>query len=180
MVLYHTPFDQHINSSNILQFLKHSNNILPFKRSTNRVFQYHAIDQPLAQYAEEKTYDSDIMITRELAKLIFQPSHRSSNLFYYSTGDLNLVNVTLKPSLVNKLSFVSSNDHSSVQTNYWLGGAGVTAYNHYDTSYNIHYVITGRKRFILQPPNHYTTLNLYSCLHPLYRQTQVINSYQNI
>ena len=58
------------------------------------------------------------------------------------------------------------------QVNYWLGKENVTAYTHYDTSYNLHMVVYGQKKFIIFPPDAYRRLKLYPCLHQFYRQVQ--------
>lgn len=68
---------------------------------------------------------------------------------------------------------VTFGDFEPGEVNFWFGGKKVTAYTHYDTSYNLHTIIRGRKRFLLFPPSAYKYLKLYPSLHTFYRQVQV-------
>ena len=172
-MLLQTPFSRHIDAKH-LATLSDSNTLLPYKTSRNAVFLYHATDQPLAEHdTRERSYQDNIGTAKHLMSSLFSPSPSPSDyLFRYSTADLSLLNITLPAAVLDQLGFPPDRQ-SPVQTNYWMGGAGVTAHSHYDTSHNIHYVIMGHKRFVLAPPSYYNRFNLYSCLHPLYRQTQV-------
>ena len=56
--------------------------------------------------------------------------------------------------------------------NVWIGGAGVTSWNHYDASWNAFAQLNGRKRFVLSAPAVGDRLQPYSYLHPHFRRTQ--------
>lgn len=59
------------------------------------------------------------------------------------------------------------------KTNVWLGSNGATAALHYDTSENVYCVFSGKKKFDLWSPFLLEDVNLFSTLHPFYRQSQV-------
>ena len=57
--------------------------------------------------------------------------------------------------------------------NIWLGGGGVTSFNHYDASFNAFAQWTGRKTFYLTGPRAAEShLEVHSYLHPQFRRTQ--------
>lgn len=65
----------------------------------------------------------------------------------------------------------ASNIHSE---NFWLGGGGVTAFNHYDASWNAYAQLHGTKQFRLTPPRTAESqLRPHSYLHPYFRRTQL-------
>ena len=94
--------------------------------------------------------------------------------YYYSSGGIELLNSHVDGEIFSEDSLESltfpSHQHRLGQVNYWFGSENVTAYTHYDTSYNLHMIVRGRKKFILFPPDAYNTLQLYPCLHQFYRQ----------
>lgn len=180
IVLLETPFNDVISMIS-LNSLRDSPVLVTCKTSTDPVFQYHAVEQPLAEFTEQKkSYKEVVMTVRDVVRNIYhqwEGQHQDegkspSNTHYYSAGSVELLNITFESSFLNQLIF--PNDLHPPQVNYWFGGGGVTAYNHYDTSHNLHHLIKGKKRFILTPPILHSRLKLHSCLHPLYRQTQVL------
>lgn len=94
-------------------------------------------------------------------------------MFHYASGGVELLNLPnpLTETELDELTFRAHKGNG--QVNFWIGMGGVTAYMHYDTSHNLHTILTGRKRFLIFPPSAYQQLRLYPCLHQLYRQTQV-------
>ena len=52
----------------------------------------------------------------------------------------------------------------------WVGSPGVTANTHYDTSYNLHVQVSGRKQWVLYPPRATKLLAPFPWLHVHYRQ----------
>lgn len=144
------------------------------KKGTSNVFKYFAVDKPLSEVhvmQEEKDYVEVVYTARTFFDLL-----RSSfdGFYYYASGGIELLN--LEGSGSNESSgSVTFPAHSKAysepgQVNFWLGKANVTAHTHYDTSYNLHFVVQGRKKFILFPPDAYARLKLHPCLHQLYRQ----------
>jgi len=43
---------------------------------------------------------------------------------------------------------------------------------HYDPTHNFYYLLQGRKRFTISPPNNHDALYLHPFTHPAHRQTQ--------
>lgn len=144
------------------------------KKGEESVFKYFAVDQPMVDVdflSIEKDYVEVIFTARTFFDLL-----RSSfdGFYYYSSGGVELLNLGRFGSDESRgtMTFPSHSKAYSEpgQVNFWLGKANVTAHTHYDTSYNFHMVVNGRKRFILFPPDSYSRLSLHPCLHPLYRQ----------
>ena len=132
------------------------------------------MDQPLSSedlLSEEKDYVEVIYTAKTFFELL-QSSF--DGFYYYASGGIELLNIGGVGSQdhLREMTFQSHLKEYSKhgQVNFWLGKANVTAYTHYDTSYNFHFVATGRKKFILFPPSAYSRLQLYPCLHQLYRQ----------
>jgi hypothetical protein len=130
------------------------------------------MEQPLSDIREfdvPATYQNVIISGREFFDSIQNPS---GGQYFYSSGGVELLQLPLVS--VEGLANITFPPHKGPgQVNYWFGGSNVTAYNHYDTSHNLHLVIRGKKRFLLYPPSDHNHLHLYPCLHSLYRQTQV-------
>ena len=145
------------------------------KQGTSPVFKYCASQQPLGEIditREEVEYKEVVFRAKTFFDLL---RDGSSENYYYASGGLemlNLVNVSDDIDVFNAMTFPAHSEEFSGpgQVNFWLGARGVTAYTHYDTSYNLHYVVRGKKRFILFPPAAYSRLSLYPCLHQWYRQ----------
>lgn len=144
------------------------------KKGASNIFKYFAVDQPLSSVdllSEEKDY-VEVIYTAKTFFGLLQSSF--DGFYYYASGDIELLNIGGVGSRDNlrQMTFPSHfkeySEHGKV--NFWLGKPNVTAYTHYDTSYNFHFVATGRKKFILFPPSAYSRLQLYPCLHQLYRQ----------
>jgi hypothetical protein len=55
----------------------------------------------------------------------------------------------------------------------WMGSNGSTAELHYDTSDNLYVPLHGHKVFALLPPRALKDVELWSSLHPHYRQSRV-------
>lgn len=144
------------------------------KRGSEHVFIYHAVDQPLSTIkaiSPEKSYKEIIYPSEKYFSILQKPF---DGYYYYSSGGLELLetDVFTQESL-KILTFSEPLKQGELgQVNYWLGKANVTAYTHYDTSYNLHMVAYGQKQFIIFPPDAYHELKLYPCLHQFYRQTQ--------
>lgn len=58
-------------------------------------------------------------------------------------------------------------------SNLWMGGPGVTAHTHYDSSHNYFVQLYGRKTFLLSPPSQLKYIYLFPTAHPSVRQSQV-------
>ena len=170
VILTNTPFD-HINFSQwTFRELEDNVRVLSCKTSINSLFQYHAINQPLdivQEFSVNKTYQDVVITGREFFQEIQSPSQR----YFYASGDVELLPFATSLQSISNITFPPH--EGSGQVNYWFGSANVTAYTHYDTSHNLHYVIKGKKKFLLFPPSSHHDLRLYPSLHSLYRQTQV-------
>ena len=145
------------------------------KCGSEHVFIYHAVDQPLSTIkaiSPDKSYKEIIYPTEKYFSILRKPF---DGYYYYSSGGIELLEVDdiFTQESLRSLTFSGNLKHGELgQVNYWLGKANVTAYTHYDTSYNLHMVAYGQKRFIIFPPDAYHTLQLYPCLHQFYRQVQ--------
>ena len=145
------------------------------KKGTSNVFKYFAVDQPLSEVnltSEEKDYIEVIYTAKTFFELMQSPSFDGH--YYYASGGFELLNLDGLGSEESQrsMTFPSHLEAYSQpgQVNFWLGKENVTAYTHYDTSYNFHLVVKGEKKFLLLPPSAYSKLTLYPCLHTLYRQ----------
>ena len=169
VVLLNTPFNQWDYSNLTFKKLAQSLVTVPCKSSENPVFHYHAVNQPLQRFSTPKLYHENLIQLKDFVKRMLN----SSSTYHYSSGDIQLLNLPrlYSPEFLKGLTFPLY--EGSVQVNFWFGGSNVTAYTHYDTSHNLHFVAEGKKKFILFPPSLHDKLLLHSCLHPLYRQTQV-------
>ena len=145
------------------------------KRGTSPVFKYFASEQPLSENDLTRVEKNHIEVVYK-AQTFFNllQNETKDNFYYYASGGLEMLNLTdvLQVEALDAMTFPS---HLKAfpgpgQVNFWLGKGGVTAYTHYDTSYNLHQVVRGRKRFILFPPEAHSKLKLYPCLHQWYRQ----------
>lgn len=90
--------------------------------------------------------------------------------FVYYTEDV----VDAFPGLVDDLHeaapFVRTPDRCLVAV--WIGQAGVDAHPHFDAYDNFFVQLRGTKRFVLQPPELWTTLATFPVLHPSYGQAR--------
>lgn len=145
------------------------------KRGTENTFIYHAVDQPLSSIeaiSPPKAYKEVIYPSEKYFSTLQEPF---DGYYYYSSGEIELLQVkdVFTEESLRGLTF---SDHLHTfglgQVNYWLGKENVTAYTHYDTSYNLHMVAHGQKKFVIFPPEAYIELKLYPCLHQFYRQVQ--------
>ena len=114
----------------------------------------------------------EVIFSRERFFDILQQPH--DGYYYYSSGGIELLNIeeVYSSEDLDLLTFKSSCSGNLGQVNFWFGKENVTAYTHYDTSYNLHAIAYGRKKFIMFPPEAYHDLQLHPCLHQFYRQTQ--------
>ena len=180
-MLKHTPFDSWRTAQwtpETLSLAAKGKKITPqvlSKQGSEHVFIYHAVDQPLSTIkaiSPEKSY-KEIIYPSEKYFSVLQKSF--DGYYYYSSGGIELLEIDdifTQESLKN-LTFSEHFKHGELgQVNYWLGKTNVTAYTHYDTSYNLHMIAYGQKRFIIFPPDAYRELKLYPCLHQFYRQIQ--------
>ena len=148
------------------------------KRGREPTFFYHSVDLPLSSIqaiSPAKSYDEIIYPSWKYFSILQKPF---DGYYYYASGGMELLeidNIFSEESL-KRLTFsghLHSWEHGGLgQVNYWLGKENVTAYTHYDASYNLHMVAYGQKKFIIFPPEAYDTLKLYPCLHQFYRQVQ--------
>jgi len=177
-VVLHSPFDLlHPSNWSIDYLSTRASEIgqVLSKTGTFPVFKYSASQQPLSESSatrEEVDYREVVFKAKTFFNLLQDESNKN---YYYASGGLemlNLVNMTDDKDVYNAMTFSAHLAEFSGhgQVNFWLGAKGVTAYTHYDTSYNIHRVVRGKKRFILFPPEAYSRLALYPCLHQWYRQ----------
>ena len=147
------------------------------KKGSSNVFRYYATNQPLSDLDSmhiEKDYKEVIYSAGAFFDTIQNPF---DGLYYYANGGIELLNLGDVESEKNLRTMTFSSHLSTYsepgQVNFWLGMTNVTAYTHYDTSYNLYYVAEGRKKFILIPPSSYSRLKLYPCLHQYYRQVSI-------
>ncbi len=179
MVVLETPFKDHPASNWTLEYLSTRADDIGHvlcKKGVSPVFKYFASDQPLSENdatVQEKDYVEAIYKAKTFFDLLRQET--KDQHYYYASGGLemlNLGNLTTDDSIFNSMTFPSHSKafSTSGQVNFWMGKGEVTAYTHYDTSYNLHYVVRGRKRFLLLPPEAHSQLELYPCLHQWYRQ----------
>ena len=144
------------------------------KKGASNIFKYYAVDQPLASIdfmSEEKDYKEVIYPAKSFFEIMRRPF---DGFYYYASGGIELLNIgdPGTPETHKSMTFPSHlKTYSKLgQVNFWLGKKNVTAYTHYDTSYNLHFMARGSKEFILIPPSAYSKLRLFPCLHQLYRQ----------
>ena len=144
------------------------------KKSPSNIFRYYATEKPLSNLnfmTEEKDY-TEVIFTAESFFNLLRAAF--DGFYYYASGGVELLNLGDLGSSedIKRMTFSSHLDTYSEhgQLNFWLGKENVTAHTHYDTSYNLHNVISGKKRFILFPPEAYSKLRLFPCLHQFYRQ----------
>ena len=182
VVLTNTPFDSwtatHWTPQSLAQAAERremASQVLS-KRGAKHVFLYHAADQPLSSIdaiSSPKSYKEIIYPSEKYFTLLQEPF---DGYYYYSSGGIELLHMDsfFSEESLKTLTFSQHlQSFSSLgQVNYWLGKPNVTAYTHYDTSYNLHAVMYGQKKFIIFPPEAYRDLGLYPCLHQLYRQVQ--------
>ena len=182
VILQHTPFDSWQSAQWTPQSLtlaakrsKISPQVLS-KRGSEHIFMYHAVDQPLSTItaiSPHKSYKEIIYPSEKYFSILQEPF---DGFYYYSSGGIELLEVdsVFTRESLKSLTFsgqLLSTEHGGLgQVNYWFGKENVTAYTHYDTSYNLHMVVYGQKRFIIFPPEAYRKLRLYPCLHQFYRQ----------
>lgn len=175
-MLHNTPFDAWKSVKWTPQKLKAEPRIKQIlsKKGRDNVFKYFANDQPLSVHEMFKTAKPfiEVIYSRERFFDILQQPH--DGYHYYSSGGIELLDIEdiYSSEDLDLLTFKSSYDRSLGQVNFWFGKENVTAYTHYDTSYNLHAIAYGRKKFIVFPPEVYHDLQLYPCLHQFYRQTQ--------
>lgn len=173
-ILTGTPFDEWSSKSWTFGSLNDQVRHLLVKQSKKPLFKYHATSQPLdevKQFNSPADYQEVIIRGPEFFKLLQDPSFGD---YYYSSGGMELLQLSSTPYSQTTLHQVTFNPHEGLgQVNYWFGGTNVTVHTHYDTSQNLHVLIHGKKKFLIFPPLSYHQLHLYPCLHQLYRQTQV-------
>lgn len=177
LLLHQTPFETLESSNWTVEFLANKSDDIGYvlsKKATFNVFRYFATNKPLSNVkfvTEEKNYAEIIYNAESFFELL---RARFDGFYYYASGGIELLNLgELGPEESLKAMTFSSHlnmyaEHG--QINFWLGKMNVTAYTHYDTSYNFHQVIEGKKKFLLFPPSAYSRLKLYPCLHQFYRQ----------
>lgn len=173
VVLEDTPFDNWKSINWTFSLLaKHVPSILS-KKSKNPIFRYHAVEKPLStiiEFNERKQFQERTYSGKEFFRVLQKSVHTKH--YYYASGSIELLQVEgiFTDDMLLKVSF---GNFEPGQVNFWFGGENVTAYTHYDTSYNLHTVVRGRKMFFLLPPSAYQHLKLYPSLHTFYRQVQV-------
>ena len=172
-VLTHTPFDswRSVNWTPSSSLASEISLVLS-RKGTHNVFRYFALDQPLASaeaLAEVKPYN-EIVYSGDKFFRILQSDF--DGFYYYASGGLEQLDLAESVHSEDSLKMLTfpSQGNALGQVNYWFGKENVTAYTHYDTSYNLHAVIYGRKKFLLFAPVSYRELGLYPCLHEFYRQ----------
>ena len=189
VVLTETPFtsleEDAWTFESLSQSLKHT--LLPFKSSPIHVFKYHANDQPLSAVPEFNSppdYQNNILPGDQLLNWVLGDDGTSPRtllpIFLYASGGVELLKLPRLHSRVDLGELTFAPHVGDGQVSFWIGMGGVAAYTHYDTSHNLHAVLTGKKRFLIYPPSSYPQLRLYPCLHQLYRQTQVMVRTPNV
>ena len=172
VVLEHTPFDEWSSTNWTFEFLADQVSSVVSKKSKSNVFRYYAVDKPLSNitdFKQKKTYREKTYTGEQFFQLLTNSSKKRQ--YYYASGGVELLQFKriYTDESLQKLTF---GNFEPGQVNFWFGGENVTAYTHYDTSYNLHSIIRGRKKFILFPPSAYKALKLYPSLHEFYRQVQ--------
>ena len=155
------------------------------KKGRSNIFKYYAVNQPLStidSMNEEKDYNEIIYSARTFFQIL---RNQFDGFYYYASGGIQLLNLgeMIMKDHLRVMTFPSHTKYSEIgEVNFWLGKTNVTAFTHYDTSYNLHFVANGRKKFILIPPDSYSKLRLYPCLHQLYRQvsTDILSENDNL
>eukprot|EP01121_Diplochlamys_sp_Union-15-3_P013126 TRINITY_DN4038_c0_g1_i2.p1 TRINITY_DN4038_c0_g1~~TRINITY_DN4038_c0_g1_i2.p1 ORF type:complete len:345 (+),score=48.58 TRINITY_DN4038_c0_g1_i2:54-1088(+) len=95
----------------------------------------------------------------------------SDGKYYYH---LSRVSGSLKDDVSpSDFLWISDVDKENYELWLWLGGADIGPPLHYDMDHNFFVQISGRKRFILFPPQEFRNLHLYPRVHPLTRKSQV-------
>ena len=124
----------------------------------------------IEQFTESKPFNEVIYPRERFFALL---DHPFDGHYYYSSGGVEILGIDPlhSRSELEQLTFWMSDNQELGQVNFWFGMENVTAYTHYDTSYNLHSLSYGRKKFVLFPPEAYSQLKLYPCLHQFYRQT---------
>ncbi len=177
VVLYEAPFDNWKSAKWTPYNLENDSNIVQVlsKKGTNNIFRYFANDQPLSEisnFVDLKPFKEVIFSRERFFSVLSQPF---DGHYYYSSGGVELLeteSLYTKQEL-EQVTFQTSSQQELGQVNFWFGMKNVTAYTHYDTSHNLHSISYGKKRFILFPPEAYSDLKLYPCLHQFYRQIQM-------
>ena len=178
VVIHKTPFDKWKSINWTLQHLlsrsREIGHILS-KKGTSNVFRYFANEQPLGKIdltRAEKDYIEVVYSAQTFLEMLLNDTH--DGFYYYASGDLGMLNLGDVATVDSHRSMTFPSHLQAFaelgQVNFWLGKSSVSAHTHYDTSYNLHHVVQGRKRFILFPPEAHSKLKLYPCLHQLYRQ----------
>ena len=173
-VLCDTPFDQWKSSQWSPFTLSHKISHILSKKGTENVFKYFAADLPLSaieEFKEEKLFQEVIFSGETFFELLRQPF---DGYYYYASGGMELLDLNDPVYTDELLEMLTFRSHSNAgmgmgQVNFWFGKENVTAYPHYDTSYNLHMMVHGKKQFLLYPPSTLSS-RLHPCLHQLYRQ----------
>ncbi len=174
MVLRNTPFDRWKSAKWTPDMLAKDPNIVQVlsKKGTNNIFRYFANDQPLSEirnFVNVKPFMEFIYSRERFFNLLNEPF---SGHYYYSSGGVELLgtqSLYTREELEQVTFRTSTSQQELGQVNFWFGMQNVTAYTHYDTSHNLHSISYGKKRFVLFPPEAYSELKLYPCLHQFYR-----------
>lgn len=138
------------------------------KTSHSRVFRYYQESKPLRdlpQVQQRPEWNRENMLTDDFMK---QMDDTGRAEYAYFSADLDSF-----PSLRRDLPYqprVFKTSNENMLINVWLGGNGVVADAHYDTSNNFYYQIQQSKRFLVMPPTVRHKLGLYPFLHPSYRR----------
>ena len=172
VVLQNTPFDEWKSTNWTFELLADCVQSILAKKSKNKIFRYHAVDKPLSglpEFKEKKSYREKKYSGNDFFRTL---TNTSASHKHYASGGLELLQIE-DVFTSDSLLKVTFGDFEPGQVNFWFGSENVTAYTHYDTSYNLHTVIQGRKKFLLLPPSAYKHLKLYPSLHTFYRQIQV-------
>lgn len=170
VVLENTPFDSWKSTNWTFTLLAKQVPSILSKKSKTSVFRYHAVEKPLstiAEFNERKQFQ----VRSYSGKKFFRILTNNKKHYYYAAGGVEMLQIEdiFTEGLLLKVSF---GDLEAGQVNFWFGSENVTAYTHYDTSYNLHTIVHGRKIFFLLPPSAYQHLKLYPSLHTFYRQVQ--------
>eukprot|EP01122_Echinamoeba_exundans_P007719 TRINITY_DN2433_c0_g1_i3.p1 TRINITY_DN2433_c0_g1~~TRINITY_DN2433_c0_g1_i3.p1 ORF type:complete len:472 (-),score=36.67 TRINITY_DN2433_c0_g1_i3:23-1438(-) len=131
-------------------------------RSHNEIYNWDNAPRP---------YDQTNMTVADFFLRLHDPENHGH--FYYSEPVSRLTDALAED--VSPTNFLSPFPHENreITQPIWMGSRGVTTQLHYDTNYNFHVQIDGKKSFVLFPPPAMQKVYLFPRIHPHFRRSQV-------
>lgn len=156
------PSDDHVSKSL-------GASLLGVYEAKDPVFLYWNDGKPLSYMLDKPVYRDVAISGKELVGLI---NGSNESYYVYYSGKIGATPAMAKE--VEGLGRVRvCEKESGRNVNLWAGGRGVTARGHYDSFHNAYFQISGRKRFVLLPPEAQDRVFLHPKAHPSYRQSQL-------